>query len=88
VGEAVWLLLDDPCCDPFCVLEVLEEEVVVELVCPVLGDVLPGVLCATTHVAQKSSTDNNAVLLFMVEPPEDCNFMFKCFNALSSNCPY
>ena len=50
-----------------CVLddEELEGDVVVELVWPVLlVDVLL-VVCAITHVAQRSSTNSNSVLLFI-----------------------
>lgn len=46
-----------------CVLVVLEVDVVV-VVCPVPGDVL-GLVCATTHVAQNSSSESNVVLLFI-----------------------
>jgi hypothetical protein len=65
-----------PACEPLCVPEVdgdvvleeeeLEGDAVVEFVWLVLlDDVLPGVVCATTHVAHESSTAKSAVLLFI-----------------------
>jgi hypothetical protein len=67
--EPVCDVADDPCVEPcwpefvrVVVVVVLDD--VVDEVCPELDEVL-GLVCAIIHVAQKSSTESNVILLFI-----------------------
>ena len=77
--EPVCDVADDPCVEPcwpelvrVVVVVVLED--VVDEVCPELDEVL-GLVCATIHVARKSSTESNG---FSSNPPGDWSLISTC----------